>query len=62
MKANRIFVAMSVAGLLSSPLAYATNGDHMMAVGSQSSALGGTGVAHFVGAESAFANPAMLGK
>jgi len=53
---------MSVAGLLSSPLAYATNGDHMMAVGSQSSALGGTGVAHFVGAESAFANPAMLGK
>ena len=62
MKANKIFVAMSVAGLLSSPLAYATNGDHMMAVGSQSSALGGTGVAHFVGAESAFANPAMLGK
>jgi long-chain fatty acid transport protein len=42
--------------------AYATNGDTMMAVGSENTALGGTGVAHFVGAESTFANPAMLGK
>ena len=45
-----------------SPLAYATNGDEMMAVGSQSTALGGTGVANFMGAESLWANPAMLGK
>ena len=41
--------------------AYATNGDTMMAVGSENTALGGTGVAHYVGAESTFANPAMLG-
>jgi long-chain fatty acid transport protein len=51
-----------IAGSLLSPLAYATNGDEMMAVGSQSTALGGTGVANFMGAESVWANPAMLGK
>ena len=33
-----------------------------MAVGAQSTALGGTGVANFMGAESLWANPAMLGK
>jgi long-chain fatty acid transport protein len=47
---------------LVSPMAYATNGDAMMSVGSQNTALGGTGVANFTGAESTFANPAMLGK
>jgi long-chain fatty acid transport protein len=62
MKIDNIVVSLVAVGLMASPLAYATNGDHMMAVGSQNSALGGTGVAHFVGAESAFANPAMLGK
>jgi long-chain fatty acid transport protein len=34
----------------------------MMAIGSANSALGGTGVANYVGADSAWANPAMLGK
>ena len=43
-------------------MAYATNGDTMMAVGAQSTALGGTGVANFMGADSQWANPAMLGK
>jgi long-chain fatty acid transport protein len=43
-------------------MAYATNGDEMMAVGSQSTALGGTGVANYMGADSMWANPAMLGK
>ncbi len=43
-------------------MAYATNGDTMMAVGAESTALGGTGVAHYMGADSAWANPAMLGK
>jgi long-chain fatty acid transport protein len=62
MKKNMKIVAALMAIGLVSPMAYATNGDHMMAVGSQSSALGGTGVANFMGAESAFANPAMLGK
>ena len=62
MKKQKIVVSMLVAGGLVSPLAYATNGDEMMAVGSQSTALGGTGVANFVGADSLWANPAMLGK
>lgn len=62
MKINKIVVSLFAAGLMASPLANATNGDEMMAVGSQSTALGGTGVANFIGAESAWANPAMLGK
>lgn len=62
MKLNKIVVSMFAAGIMSSTLAHATNGDTMMAVGSENTALGGTGVAHYVGAESTFANPAMLGK
>jgi len=63
MKMNKIVVTLIAAGILASPLAQAvTNGNEMMAVGSQSTALGGTGVANFIGAESTFANPAMLGK
>lgn len=63
MKVKKLVVAMFAAGMVASPLlAHATNGDEMMAVGSQSTALGGTGVAHFMGAESVWANPAMLGK
>lgn len=62
MKVKKLVVAMFAAGMVASPLANATNGDEMMAVGSQSTALGGTGVAHFMGAESVWANPAMLGK
>jgi long-chain fatty acid transport protein len=60
-KNMKIVAALMAVGLVS-PMAYATNGDEMMAVGSQSSALGGTGVANYMGAESAWANPAMLGK
>lgn len=62
MKINKVLVSLFAAGVISSPLAHATNGAVMMAVGSQNTALGGSGVAHFVGAESTFANPAMLGK
>jgi long-chain fatty acid transport protein len=62
MKLNKIVVSLLSAGVLASPLAYATNGDEMMAVGSQSTALGGTGVANFMGADSVWTNPAMLGK
>lgn len=62
MKMNKLVVSLIAAGVIVSPVAYATNGDEMMAVGSQSTALGGTGVANFVGAESLWANPAMLGK
>ena len=62
MKKNMKIVAALVSIGLVSPMAYATNGDEMMAVGTENTALGGTGVAHYTGAESTFANPAMLGK
>jgi len=62
MKLNKIVFSLLSAGILISPLAHATNGDEMMAVGSQNTALGGTGVANYIGAESIFANPSMLGK
>lgn len=62
MKINKTIASLYAAGVMASSLAYATNGDEMMAVGSQSTALGGTGVANFIGAESTWANPAMLGK
>lgn len=62
MRKQKIAATILVTTGLMSPLAYATNGDEMMAVGSQSTALGGSGVAHFMGAESVWANPAMLGK
>ncbi|MHB1117051.1 OmpP1/FadL family transporter [Sideroxydans sp.] len=62
MKFSRSAVAVLVLAALSSQQAFATNGAAMMAVGSQNTALGGTGVANFTGADSAFANPAMLGK
>lgn len=59
---GKVLAAALIAGGVISPLAHATNGDAMMSVGSQNTALGGTGVANFTGAESTFANPAMLGK
>ncbi len=63
MKITKIAASIISLGLAGAPLvAHATNGDEMMAIGSQNTALGGTGVANFVGAESAFANPALLGK
>lgn len=55
-------LVVSMFAVMASPLVHATNGDTMMSVGAENTALGGTGVAHFVGAESTFANPAMLGK
>lgn len=58
----RFRLTLLAASLFTSAAAFATNGDTMMAVGSQNTALGGTGVAHFVGAESTFANPALLGQ
>ncbi len=62
MKNIRIAASLFSLGMMVSPWANATNGDEMMAVGSQSTALGGTGVANFMGADSTWANPAMLGK
>lgn len=62
MRISKIAISLIAAGVMASPLAYATNGDSMMSVGSQNTALGGTGVANFVGADSTFANSAMLAK
>jgi long-chain fatty acid transport protein len=62
MRIKKIVLAMFAVSAVASQLAYATNGDEMMAVGAQNTALGGTGVANFTGAESTWANPAMLGK
>ena len=62
MRIKKIVASLFSLGMVASPLANATNGDTMVAVGAQNTALGGTGVANFVGAESTFANPAMLGK
>lgn len=62
MNKQKVLVSMLIAAGFISPMAYATNGDTMMAVGAESTALGGTGVAHYMGADSAWANPAMLGK
>jgi long-chain fatty acid transport protein len=62
MQFSKSVVAILVLGAISSQQALATNGAAMMAVGSQNTALGGTGVANFTGADSAFANPAMLAK
>jgi long-chain fatty acid transport protein len=62
MRNKKIAVSMVIASGMMAQLAHATNGDEMMAVGSQSTALGGTGVANFTGAEGLWANPAMLGK
>lgn len=59
-KNTKIVAALIAAGLFT-PMAYATNGDVLIAAGSQNTALGGSGVANYVGAESAYANPAMLG-
>jgi long-chain fatty acid transport protein len=62
MNVKKLVASMFAVSIVASPLAYATNGDEMMAVGSQSTALGGTGVANFIGADSVWANPAMLGQ
>lgn len=59
---HKLKISLFTASLLANSVAWATNGDAMMSVGSENTALGGSGVAHFVGAESTFANPALLGK
>ncbi len=60
MKMTRIALAVSATIFASS--AMATNGTNMTGVGAQSSAMGGTGVAAFYGAENVVVNPAMIGK
>ena len=52
----------ALAVLLTGTAAFATNGDNMIGVGAQSRAMGGTGIALNMGAESAIKNPALLSK
>lgn len=52
----------ALAVLLAGTSAFATNGDNMIGVGAQSRAMGGTGIAMAMGAESAIKNPALLAK
>jgi len=53
---------ISLIGLVAVTSLFATNGDHMIGLGTESRALGGTGLASFNGAENALSNPALLGK
>ena len=46
--------------LLSSLTLFATNGDNLIGYGSKSRALGGTGIANFVGSSNVFSNPALI--
>ena len=55
-------LAMAIAMTLATTPALATNGDHLIGLGAQSRALGGTGIAAYYGAESALVNPALLAK
>jgi len=54
-------ITLSIAALALTQSAYATNGTNLIGYGSQSRAMGGTGVAMFQGAETAFNNPALIG-
>jgi len=60
MKKTKLALAIATAVFASS--AMATNGTNMTGVGAQSSAMGGTGVAAYYGAENVIVNPAMIGK
>ncbi len=60
MKMTRIALAVSSALFATSVLA--TNGTNMTGVGTQSSAMGGTGVAAYYGAENVVINPGIIGK
>ncbi|WP_319380764.1 outer membrane protein transport protein [Thiomicrorhabdus sp.] len=63
MRKTKIALALSfaAAGVFSTS-AMATNGTNMIAVGAQSAATGGTGVAGYFGAENVIINPALIGK
>lgn len=59
---NKILAACAVVTTVFSSNAVATNGDSLIGLGAISRAMGGTGIAHFAGAESALKNPAILAK
>jgi len=55
-----IKLAVVAALALGSTSAFATNGDHMMALGAKATAMGGVGIATAFGAESSLANVALI--
>lgn len=61
MKKTKIALAITAAVMVSQPV-LATNGDHLIGLGAQARALGGTGAAAFFGSENALTNPGLLGK
>ena len=57
-----IKLALAATMALSATSAFATNGDNLIGLGAKSRAMGGTGIAHYGGAESATSNPALIAK
>ena len=57
-----IKLALVAAMAMGATSAFATNGDNLIGLGAKSRAMGGTGIAHFNGSESATANPALITK
>jgi len=57
-----IKLALVAALALGATSAFATNGTNLIGYGAKSRAMGGTGISNFNGAESAFANPALITK
>jgi len=55
-----IKLALSAAMVMGATSAFATNGDNLIGTGAKSRAMGGTGIAHANGAESATTNPALI--
>jgi long-chain fatty acid transport protein len=55
-----IKLALVAAMAMGATSAFATNGDHMIGLSAESRALGGTGIAHYMGAANALTNPALL--
>ena len=55
------FKFIAVSSVLAGSL-YATNGDNLVGLGAKALALGGTGMAHYNGSESATSNPALMSK
>src|SRR5665647_1162692 len=61
MKINKIVVSLMAAGIMASPLAYATNGMNLEGYGPVAEAMGGASMAYDNGLAAVMNNPATLG-
>lgn len=59
-KTTRTIAKVITLSLITSTMIHATNGDHLIAVGTKARGMGGTGIANSQGAESSLSNPAMI--